>query len=84
MSLSSLHAALVKSGMAIMQATVSRYIRALLDAKILYACDRFDMKSKRAIQGEKKYYLSEETQRHPTRQSDGAHAQRRGVLTGDP
>ena len=59
MSLSSLHEALVKSGMAITQATVSRYIQVLLDAKILYACDRFDMKSKRAIQGEKKYYLSD-------------------------
>lgn len=59
MSLSSLHEALVKSGMTITRTTVSRYIQVLLDAKILYACDRFDMKSKRAIQGEKKYYLSD-------------------------
>ena len=59
MSLSSLHEALIKSGMAITRTTVSRYIQVLLDAKILYACDRFDMKSKRAIQGEKKYYLSD-------------------------
>ena len=29
------------------------------DAKILYECDRFDMKSKRALKGEKKYYLSD-------------------------
>lgn len=28
-------------------------------AKILYECDRFDMKSKRALKGEKKYYLSD-------------------------
>ena len=30
-----------------------------MDAKILYECDRFDMKSKRALKGEKKYYLSD-------------------------
>ena len=59
MSLSSLHQALKKSGMVITRATVTKYINVLLDAKILYACDRFDMKSKRAIQGEKKYYLSD-------------------------
>ena len=59
MSLGSLHEALVKNGMSIKRATVSGYIKALLDAKILYACDRFDMKTKRAIKGEKKYYLSD-------------------------
>ncbi len=59
MSLGSLHEALVKNGMSITRATVSSYIKALLDAKILYACDRFDMKTKRAIKGEKKYYLSD-------------------------
>lgn len=36
------------------KATVNRYIKALLDAKIIYECTRFDMKSKKAIQGEKK------------------------------
>ena len=30
-----------------------------MEAKILYACDRFDMKSKRTLKGEKKYYLSD-------------------------
>ena len=59
MSVSSLQEALVKSGMAITRATVTKYITALLDAKILYECDRFDMKSKRALSGEKKYYLSD-------------------------
>lgn len=39
--------------------TVSKYIKALLDAKILYECPRFDMKSKRSISGEKKYYLAD-------------------------
>ena len=36
-----------------------RYVQALLDAKILIACDRFDMKSKKSLNGEKKYYLSD-------------------------
>jgi len=58
-SISSLQAALTKNGMAITRATVSKYITALVDAKILYECDRFDMKSKRALKGEKKYYLSD-------------------------
>ena len=44
MSINSLHKALVKNGMAITRITVSNYIQVLLDAKILYACDRFDMK----------------------------------------
>lgn len=58
-SISSLQATLTKNGMTITRATVSKYITALVDAKILYECDRFDMKSKRALKGEKKYYLSD-------------------------
>ena len=48
-----------KQGLSISRQTLDRYIRALTNAKILYACDRFDMKSKRALSGEKKYYLSD-------------------------
>lgn len=59
MSINSLHEALLKSGMSITRQTVTKYIQALLDAKILYECDRFDMKSKRALKGEKKYYVSD-------------------------
>lgn len=58
-SLNSLHEAMRKNGMQIGKATVSRYIKALVDAKILYECSRFDVKSKRALSGEKKYYLSD-------------------------
>lgn len=58
-SLNSLHEAMRKNGMQIGKATVSRYIKALTDAKILYECSRFDMKSKRSLSGEKKYYLSD-------------------------
>jgi hypothetical protein len=30
-----------------------------LDAKIIYDCSRYDMKSKKSIKGEKKYYLAD-------------------------
>lgn len=58
-SISSLHEALRKNGIAIGRGTVSRYIQTLIDAKILYECPRFDIKSKRALSGEKKYYLAD-------------------------
>lgn len=48
-----------KNGMKVTKPTVSRYIKALMDAKILYECDRFDLKSKKALRGEKKYYLAD-------------------------
>lgn len=58
-SINSLHAALRKAGISFGRSTLSRYIQVLLDAKILYECSRFDMKSKRALSGEKKYYLAD-------------------------
>lgn len=58
-SINSLCDALNKNGIHITRATVAKYISALTEAKILYECDRFDMKSKRALKGEKKYYLSD-------------------------
>ena len=58
-SISSLHEALVKNGMNITRATVTKYISVLVNAKLLYECDRFNMKSMRALKGEKKYYLSD-------------------------
>ena len=58
-SIKSLHEALQKNGMIISRATVTRYIQILLDAKILYECSRFDMKSRRSLSGEKKYYLAD-------------------------
>ncbi len=50
---------LKNNGYEINRPTISRYIKALVDAKILYECPRFDMKSKRSLSGEKKYYLSD-------------------------
>lgn len=58
-SLKSLKKAIEQTGTPVSEATVARYIDALLDAKILYECPRFDMKSKRSLSGEKKYYLAD-------------------------
>ncbi len=58
-SIKSLTEALEKNGSKITRATVNKYITALVDAKILYECNRFDMKSKKALAGEKKYYLAD-------------------------
>jgi predicted AAA+ superfamily ATPase len=39
--------------------TIKRYIDILEKAKIIYACDLFDIKSKSVLKGEKKYYLAD-------------------------
>ena len=48
-----------KTGVTIKKETVNRYIGALISAKIVMPCERFDMKSRRSISGEKKFYLSD-------------------------
>ncbi len=58
-SVSNLQRGLEKNGMKITRQTLARYIQALVDAKVLYECNRFDMKSRKSIAGEKKYYLSD-------------------------
>ena len=58
-SINRLCESLHKNGMTITKSTVSRYIKVLLDAKILYECNRFDLKSKKSLGGEKKYYLAD-------------------------
>lgn len=50
---------LEKNGTKIKRETLNSYIKILSDAKILYECNRFDLKSKKSIAGEKKYYLSD-------------------------
>lgn len=59
MSISGLQKALEQNGTKISRRTISNYIQTLVDAKILYECSRFDMKSKRSLVGEKKYYISD-------------------------
>lgn len=39
--------------------TLNRYIQILVDAKVLYRCTRFDMKSRKSLQREEKYYLAD-------------------------
>ena len=58
-SISGLQESLEKNGMKISRATLSNYIKILVDAKILYECSLFDMKSKKSLSGEKKYYVSD-------------------------
>lgn len=58
-SVSNLQRDLKKNGQKITRQTLAKYIQVLVDAKVLYECDRFDMKSRKSIAGEKKYYLSD-------------------------
>ena len=46
-------------GVAITEDTVARYIRILESAKVISRCSRFDMKSRKSLAGEQKYYLSD-------------------------
>ena len=48
-----------KNGVNIKRETVNRYIEALESAKIIMSCSRFDMKSRKSLTGEKKFYLSD-------------------------
>lgn len=50
---------LKKDGLIIKRETLKKYIEILLDAKILYKCRRFDLKTKKSVHGEEKYYLAD-------------------------
>ena len=54
-----LHTELEEIGIHIKRETLVKYIQILIDAKIVYECKRFDMKSKKSVRGEQKYYLSD-------------------------
>ena len=58
-SLNNLLDCLEKEGYKTKASTVRGYIEDLLKAKIVYECNRFDLKSKKAIKREQKYYLSD-------------------------
>ena len=58
-SITNLLNSLMKAGITIKRETLVRYIQILMDAKILYECKRFDLKSKKSINGEQKYYLAD-------------------------
>lgn len=48
-----------KAGHKITRRTVSTYVQALVDAKVISECKRFDMKSRKSLKNEKKYYLAD-------------------------
>lgn len=58
-SITNLLDCLKKEGFATKASTVRGYIEDLKKAKIVYECNRFDLKSKRAIKREQKYYLAD-------------------------
>ena len=58
-SVPNLLAELHKAGVTVKHETLLRYIEVLKDSKIINECNRFDMKSKKSISGEQKYYLSD-------------------------
>ncbi len=59
MNVNSIQKGLEKNNIRISRETIKRYLTILVDAKIIYACNRFDIKSKKAMSGEKKYYLAD-------------------------
>ena len=59
MSLTNILEDLKKNGCPIRRETLNRYIHILEEAKIIYPCKRFDLKSRKSISGEQKYYLAD-------------------------
>ena len=58
-SIGNLMETLSTEGFSTKPATVRGYIKDLQKAKIVYECNRFDLKSKKAIKRDQKYYLSD-------------------------
>lgn len=58
-SLANILSDLERQGVRIKRETLNRYLQILEDAKIISKCTRFDMKSRKSLQGEQKYYLAD-------------------------
>lgn len=58
-SLTNILSDLNRQGIRIKRETLNRYLQILEGAKIISRCTRFDMKSRRSLQGEQKYYLAD-------------------------
>lgn len=58
-SIGSIYDYLTKQKIEIDRRTIKNYIEILENAKIIYPCELFDMKSKKVLKGEKKYYLAD-------------------------
>ena len=50
---------ITSAGNKITPPTVARYVEALLDAYVLHKCSRYDLKGKRYLQTQEKYYLGD-------------------------
>lgn len=48
-----------KQGVKVKRETLARYLQILEDAKIVSKCVRFDLKSRKSLRGEQKYYLAD-------------------------
>ena len=48
-----------KQGVKVKRETLARYLQILEDAKIISKCARFDLKSRKLLRGEQKYYLAD-------------------------
>ena len=58
-SLTNIQSDLEWQGVRIKRETLNRYLQILEDAKIISRCTRFDMKSRKSLKGERKYYLAD-------------------------
>ena len=58
-SIKSIYDYLINQKISVDRRTVKIYIELLENAKIIYPCDLFDIKSKKILDGEKKYYLAD-------------------------
>ena len=48
-----------KQGVRLKRETLNRYLQVLEDAKLISKCTRFDVKSRKSLTGEQKYYLAD-------------------------
>ena len=58
-SLKNMYDSLINAGINTKITTVKNYIELLKKAKIVYECNRFDLKSKKSLMREQKYYLAD-------------------------
>ena len=58
-SISSIYEYLIGQKINVDRRTIKNYIEVLENAKIIYSCELFDIKSKKVLKGEKKYYLAD-------------------------
>lgn len=58
-SIANLYDELKRQGVNVKQTTLRNYINELQKAKIVYECNRFDLKTKKSLKREQKYYLAD-------------------------